>query len=171
MAQLHPFTVVSLPNGGRFLFTSCPGTQEASMGDALQTFVKAGASVVVTVLPDEEMASLQVPELGQQVVTNGLQWFQLPVKDNAKPDQAFLALLSGVKSTLISHIQQRETIVIHCRGGSGRTGLIAAVLLLECGYHWDQVKALVQSARPKALTLPQHLNFLNEQYQVGKYAY
>lgn len=55
-------------------------------------------------------------------------------------------------------------MVIHCHGGSGRTGMMAAILMLELGYAPAQVKSQIQLIRPKSLTSPVQVNYLVKQY-------
>ena len=83
----------------------------------------------------------------------GLAWFHLPVEDDCAPEAPFAAAFASHKADLLARLAAGQTLAIHCRGGSGRTGLMAAILLLESGYPPAEVKALVQGLRPKALTL------------------
>lgn len=160
----HPFDILPLPNGSTFIFTPCPGTKTENLSDSLRTLRKAGADAVVTMLPDTEIKALDVASLGQETETFGMQWFQLPVEDDGAPEEAFEAAFTQAKASLLALIEEKTTIAIHCKGGSGRTGLMAAILLLESGMLWDDVKTLVQSIRPNALTLPVHLEFLQKHY-------
>lgn len=55
-----------------------------------------------------------------------------------------------------------QKIAIHCKGGSGRTGLIAAQLLIECGIPMREAVAQVQALRPRAIQHPAHINYINQ---------
>ncbi len=160
----HPFDILSLPNGSTFIFTPCPGTKTENLSDSLSTLKKAGTDAVVTMLPDTEIKALDVASLGQEAKNFGMQWFQLPVEDDCAPEESFEVAFTEDKAPLLALIEKKATIAIHCKGGSGRTGLMAAILLLESGMQWEDVKTLVQSIRPNALTLPVHLEFLQKHY-------
>ncbi|WP_163369330.1 dual specificity protein phosphatase family protein [Endozoicomonas acroporae] len=160
----HPFDILPLPNGSTFIFTPCPGTKVQNLADSLSTLKKAGADAVVTMLPDTEITILDVARLGQETENAGMQWFQLPVEDDCAPEAVFTVAFQQAKDSLLALIAKKATIAIHCKGGSGRTGLMAAVLLLESGMQWNDVKTLVQSIRPNALTLPVHLEYLQKHY-------
>jgi protein-tyrosine phosphatase len=60
----------------------------------------------------------------------------------------------------MSLVSRASGIAIHCRGGSGRTGFMAALILREMGVDGTQADALVKGLRPNALTLPVHTNYL-----------
>ena len=160
----HPFDVLKLDNGATFIFTPCPGTKEADLTASIATLKSAGASAIVSLLTNEEISNLGVTELGHEIARQHLSWYQLPIEDDEAPAQPFFSAFKPVKSELLARIDKQETIAIHCRGGSGRTGLMAAILLLERGQPWQQVKTQIQSIRPKALTLDPHLQHLEKLY-------
>ncbi|MNY64685.1 hypothetical protein D3C86_2018320 [compost metagenome] len=86
------------------------------------------------------------------------------MEDDCAPEAPFAAAFANHKTALLARLASGQTLAIHCRGGSGRTGLMAAILLLEAGYAPTQVKSLVQGLRPKALTLTPHVDYLNTHY-------
>ncbi|WP_206194376.1 protein phosphatase [Shewanella sp. SNU WT4] len=160
----HPFDVLTLANGAAFIFTPCPGTKDANLRDAIASLNAAGTHAIISVLPDDEIATLGVTALGHDIVQQGLAWYQLPIEDDEAPQQPFLSGFAMVKNELLARMAAQQTLAIHCRGGSGRTGLMAAILLLESGLPWPQVQGLIQGLRPNALTLAPHLNFLKAHY-------
>lgn len=162
----HPFDILTLPNGGKFIFTPCPGTKEVSVADTIAQFKAAGVATIITTLSNNEIKQLGVPELADEIKQANIAWYQLPIEDDCAPTQNFQQRFSQVKKALLDTIEQAKTIVIHCRGGSGRTGLMAAILLLENGFQWSEVKTLIQSVRPKALTLEPHLTYLQNTYSI-----
>lgn len=162
----HPFDTLTLPNGTTLIFTPCPGTKDSSVGDALQALREGGADAVATLLSDAELASLTVPTLGAEVSKQALAWFQLPIEDDAEPCEIFEKMWTDAKGDIFRLFNTGKTIAIHCKGGSGRTGLMAAILLLESGEKWSEVQSLIQSVRPKALTHAAHLHYLNKHYSI-----
>mgnify|MGYP000001583388 FL=1 len=161
---MHPFDILNLDNGARLIFTPCPGTKEASLQASLKTLQAAGADAVVTMMPDAELSEFKADSLPAECAALGLAWFQLPVEDDCAPEAPFAAAFANHKTALLARLAAGQTLAIHCRGGSGRTGLMAAILLLESGYAPARVKTLVQGLRPKALTLAPHVDYLNSHY-------
>lgn len=162
----HPYDILQLDNGAKLIFTPCPGTQETSLEGAVKTLAEAGATALITAMPMVELATYQVETLPEVCSAHGIKWIHLPVEDDKSPEQAFTEQLHQHKAELLELIHNKSTIAIHCKGGSGRTGLIAAVLLLESGQGWQHVKDEIQSLRPRALTLDVHLNFLSKHYSI-----
>ncbi|MCV2404058.1 tyrosine-protein phosphatase [Marinomonas sp. C2222] len=162
----HPYDLLALDNGAQFIFTPCPGTKDADLTSSILSLKEAGADVIISMLPDSEIAKLNVTDLGKEIQQQGMLWYQLPVEDDQAPQQPFFDVLNTKKEELLTHLKEKKTIVIHCRGGTGRTGVMAACLLLESGYQWERAKALIQSIRPKALTIPAHVEFLKMNYEL-----
>ncbi|MGL6327563.1 phosphatase domain-containing protein [Aeromonas rivipollensis] len=131
---MHPFDILNLDNGARLIFTPCPGTKEASLQASLKTLQAAGADAVVTMMPDAELSEFKADSLPAECAALGLAWFQLPVEDDCAPEAPFAAAFASHKTALLARLAAGQTLAIHCRGGSGRTGLMAAILLLEAGY-------------------------------------
>ena len=71
-------------------------------------------------------------------------------RDDCAPEAPFAAAFASHKADLLARLAAGQTLAIHCRGGSGRTGLMAAILLLGSGYPPAEVKALVQGCVPGA---------------------
>src|SRR5690606_17421453 len=80
----------------------------------------------------------------------GLVWFHLPVEDEGAPTEEFAKAWPLVRTDVHKRLDNNEAIAIHCKGGSGRTGVVGAQILMERGVSMqgaiDQVKALRPSA-------------------------
>ena len=124
--------------------------------------LQAGAAAVISLNPMSELESLQVADLEAQVNAHGLQWFHCPIEDDHAPLEDFASAWQQAGPLVHQLLNEGKTVAIHCKGGSGRTGLIAAQILLERGYSKDKVKSRVQALRPYALTLPPHVEYFNQ---------
>ncbi|BFM11108.1 phosphatase [Simiduia litorea] len=162
----HPYDVLELENGGQFIFTPCPGTKGSSVSAALQTLSEAKVDAVVTLLSDRELSDLSLTSFSVDMQRTNFAWFQLPIDDDSEPDAAFENAWQYAKPSLLALLNSGKHIAIHCRGGSGRTGLMAAILLMTAGAAWPEVKAQIQSIRPKALRHPAHLSYLQKHFSI-----
>lgn len=158
----HPFDLLPLGNGANLMFTPCPGTQTANLPDSLQQLAAAGACAVLTLMPSEEMqrnAVLDLPEICAQLQ---LQWFHLPIEDDHAPERAFADAWQLAKGEIHGLLDSGKTIAIHCKGGTGRTGMVAAKILLERGLGLDDVITQVRAVRPKALRIALQLDYITQ---------
>ena len=163
----HPFDILPLAdNAAALIFTPCPGTKDVDMQQALGQLKAAGATRIITLMPSEEMAQFGVNALPEACKAQGLDWHHLPIADDCEPGDDFQAAWSAQGQRLLRALAEGETVAIHCVGGSGRTGLMATILLLERGMPAVQVVNDVRTLRPKALRKPAHVNYLANTYQV-----
>ena len=160
----HPYDKLALAGGATLILTPCPGTKETSVEDAVATLKDAGAQALITLMPDEELAKVGAESLPGSCAAAGIQWFHLPVEDDHAPDERFATAFASQKPTLLSLLVQQGTLAIHCRGGSGRTGFMAAILLLESGMDREDMVRQVQGLRPHALKMSVHTDYLDQTY-------
>jgi atypical dual specificity phosphatase len=72
----------------------------------------------------------------------------VPVPDFAAPMQAQLATAVGIIRAVV---EAGERVVVHCGGGRGRSGTVAACYLVELGLDWRAAVARVRALRPGAI--------------------
>jgi ADP-ribosyl-[dinitrogen reductase] hydrolase len=162
----HPLQIgtVNIPAGGRIGLTFCPGKRdlEAMTGPwdrdldvDLQAMADWGADALVTLMEWQELAALGVPDIGERAQAWGMAWFHLPIRDVSVPDEAFEVAWHQAGRLLRGKLLEGEGVVIHCRGGLGRTGMIAARLLVELGEAPELALGKVRAVRPGAVETPQ----------------
>lgn len=158
----HPLRIdaVSTPGGGLLGLTLCPGKRDAAAQtgawrrdldldlDAIRAW---GASTVVTLVRPEELELLAVQGLGAAVAARGMAWHHMPITDVSVPDAAFERAWGLVGAELRGRLRRGERILVHCRGGLGRSGLVAARLLVELGVPAETAIRQVRAARPGAI--------------------
>lgn len=163
MHPFHPFWSLEVPRvDGQLLLTPCPGTQQVPLTLALDQLRLAGAHGVVTLMTNVELTRLELAPLGQQVEHEGMRWFHLPIEDDLAPDAAFEAAWQQALPQLRELLGDGKHLVIHCKGGSGRTGLVAAALLMTLGQPQQEAMAAIKAHRPKAFTLACHRQWLDQ---------
>jgi ADP-ribosyl-[dinitrogen reductase] hydrolase len=155
---------VAVPGtGGLIGMTICPGKDEyAGMGIPvglwkrdldldLQVIRDWETQALVTLIGDFEFELLSVPELPVKVRELSIRWLHLPIVDVWVPDKAFEEEWERAGEDLRRILRDGGRIVIHCRGGLGRTGLVAARLLIEFGMAPQEAIRRVRAARPGAI--------------------
>ena len=132
---------------GRIALCACPGP-EWSLANDLETLYDWGARGLVSLIEDHEFATLGVQSLPERVEALGMRWWHLPIRDMGTPDARFQARWVKVGGELRGLLSDGASIAIHCRGGLGRTGMIAARLLVELGSEPRIAIAKVREVRP-----------------------
>jgi ADP-ribosyl-[dinitrogen reductase] hydrolase len=150
-------------SGGLIGMAACPGKDEyAGLGIPpgpwkrdleldLQVIRDWGAQALVSLIEDYEFELLGVPELPEMTGNHGIRWFHLPIIDVSIPDDRFEAEWETAGKELHRILTDGGRIVLHCRGGLGRTGTIAARLLVEFGMDTRAAIAKVRQAMPGAI--------------------
>ncbi len=103
---------------------------------------------LVTLIEQFEFELLSVPELPEKTRELGIRWIHLPIVDVWVPDKAFEEEWVTAGEELRRILRDGGRIVLHCRGGLGRTGLVAARLLIEFGMAPQEAIRRVRAARP-----------------------
>jgi len=167
----HPIRIDHIDAGpalGRIGMTFCPGKKDLlslsgpwdrDLATDLDAIRDWGAAAVVTLIERHEFDLLQVNELGEGVVARQMKWFHLPIRDVSIPDNTFETEWISAGEALQNLLHNGEDIVVHCRGGFGRAGTIAAKLMIELGHGSDKAIKAVRSTRPGTIE-----TFEQEQY-------
>lgn len=165
-SQTHPLRVDSLSAGpGRLGLTLCPGKHQprAMTGGwardldlDLAALGEAGAAALVTLMAGPELQAVGVSPEGLRAGAQaaGVEWHHLPIRDVDVPDAAFEDAWCYAGPRLHRHLQRGALVVLHCLGGLGRSGTIAARLLVERGEPAATAIARVRAARPGAIETP-----------------
>jgi len=161
MMNQHPFTPLAVAeNQGSILLTPCPGTKDAGLQLSLEQLQKAGAKAVLTLMPNDEMERNGVLDMPVICKKLGMSWIHLPIEDDCAPRDEFFRAWEKHAEEIHGLLQSEKNIAIHCKGGSGRTGLVAAQILIERGQSLQEASALVKQLRPNALRLAVHRDYL-----------
>jgi ADP-ribosyl-[dinitrogen reductase] hydrolase len=161
-SETHPLRIDAVtvgPLGGEIGMTLCPGKRAASafagewerdLDADLAVVAHWGADVVVSLMEPHEFVQLGVPELAGRIPA-GIAHLVLPIVDGGVPSGTWERAWIKEGPRLRERIALGGSILIHCRGGLGRTGLVAARLLVEFGEEPARAMRRVRAARPDAI--------------------
>jgi protein-tyrosine phosphatase len=172
----HPLRIATLPigeNGGAVGVTFAPGKKQAiAMTGSwsrdlmldLQAIKQWGASDLITLLEPQEFEELEITQLPQQAMVCGIRWHGLPITDGAAPDARFLEPWATLSPTFVENLRAGQRVVVHCKGGLGRAGTVACLLLMSSVSATDADDAMkqVRAARPGAIETKAQEDFLRE---------
>jgi len=168
-ASLHIDHVQSRPDMGLIGLSICPGKKKLEgktephridMITDLHAICAWNAVAVLTLLEERDMHDLGVSDLGEKILSVGLQWFHLPIKDYGIPSGAFEKHWQTVSKDLHTILKAGDNILVHCNAGLGRSGTIAAKLLIELGIEAKDAVHQIRQIRPGAIETTAQLNYV-----------
>ena len=145
LARPDPLRIgaVSTGNGqGRIGITLCPGKTDPhgmfgswarDLDADLDVIRDWGATAVVSLVTEEEIEYLQVGGLSEAVRDRHMEWWHLPIPDGMPPQSGFEEKWTEAGEAIRDRLRLGFDVLLHCKGGLGRAGTIAACLLVELG--------------------------------------
>jgi protein-tyrosine phosphatase len=168
-SETHPLQIAEVrasPSHGRIGITFCPGkhdrfastgTWERNLGLDVDTIAVWNAKLVLTLVEQAELTALKVPNLGQEIQRRGIEWRHLPIADYSVPSDDFELQWLSQGREIRKMLRRGDDVLVHCKGGLGRAGMIAARLLVELGVDPNDAIGSVRRARKGAIETPSQL--------------
>ena len=162
-SESSPLRIAAVTPGdgqGRIGLTLCPGkTDPAAMSGAtardldtdLDVIRRWGATAVVSLITDEEIDHLSVRDLPEAVRDRHMEWWHLPIPDGMPPGAGVEEAWTAAGEAIRDRLRLGFDVLVHCKGGLGRAGTVAARLLVELGTRPDDAIRRVRAARPGAI--------------------
>lgn len=158
--------------GGRLGMCCAPGRrspgadepqEEQKLDSDLRTIKdEYGAEVLISLMEPTECERLGIAELFERAKGVGLEVLKLPIPDGGTPAHAGLerAHRELVERMVSGLLREGKTVVVHCQGGYGRSGLVAASVLVALGYSTEEAIRAVQEARPGTIESPSQADYV-----------
>lgn len=118
--------------------------------------------LLVSLMEEHEYEELQITDLRARAADYGIEVLWLPVKDTMCPESD--AEFDETVGRIVSTLRDGKTVVIHCKGGLGRTGLTVAACLVSAGTDLtaDEAIRIVRRARTGAVENERQERFVAE---------
>ncbi|MEQ9333458.1 dual specificity protein phosphatase family protein [Thalassobaculum sp.] len=113
-----------------------------------------GTSTVLGLTTAQEAERHGWSDLADRLAAVGITWLNAPIEDFMVPDAAFERAWPALRDRLIAVLDGGGRILVHCRGGRGRSGTVVAALLVAGGLPADEAVRAVRKARPGAIETP-----------------
>lgn len=107
------------------------------------------ASTLVTLMEEAELRAHGLDGLLGEVRRAGLESLWLPIPDMGAP--ASVGRARTLVESIVERMERRGTVVVHCLGGLGRSGTVAACVLAARGREAGEALQMVRRARPGAV--------------------
>jgi len=142
---------IECPGAGRLAIVSRPA--ESRLSEDVAAWREAGVTLVASLLEPEEQRQLGLGDEAALCRAHGIAFLSFPIPDGGVPaspvDTAALA------RRLADVIEAGGTVGVHCRASIGRSGMIAASVLMALGH--SEGHALEAVATGRGLRVPETL--------------
>jgi protein-tyrosine phosphatase len=147
--QADIFTVPDLSNNIKLSIMAHPRGDDW-LEDEIKALREVGVTVLVSLLERSEILELRLTAEAALCAANNLEYLNFPIADRNVPPlhPTTLDFLRQIKASL----EQRQHVVIHCRMGLGRSGLVAACLLIMLSLSPEQ--ALLKLGKLRDMDVP-----------------
>lgn len=154
---------------GEIGMTFCPGRKGAvSLGyydRDLETDLRAikdwGAEILVSLIEEHEYQMVGIGDFDTKL-PEGLKHLKMPIPDGGTPDEAWERRWEVGGRAVREVLSRGGKVCLHCMGGLGRTGMIAARLLVEFGLTPDEAIAQVRKARPGTIETAGQVRYIQQ---------
>lgn len=129
--------------------------------DEISGWDQAGIDAIVSLLTPDEEHDLGLNDEARSAREHGLKFFSLPVEDRGVPGRE--SDVRGTVERVNRVLSQGENVVVHCRQGVGRSGMLGACLLVSQGIAPDDaVKTLSLARGVPVPETPQQRRWIDE---------
>jgi len=108
-------------------------------------------AAVMSLAGADEMAKVGGAGLPGDVVHLGARWLHMPVPDFGVPDASAAAQWRAATATALPALRGGGRVMIHCKGGCGRSGMAALRLMIAAGEAPEAALARLRALRPCAV--------------------
>jgi len=113
--------------------------------DELAVWKEAGINTVLSLLTPEEEKDLDLSDEATEAKAQGLRFSSFPIPDRQVPKSE--AKLAEALEKVGGDLSAGKNVVVHCRQGVGRSGLVAACLLVRNGMSPGAAVEMVSAVR------------------------
>ena len=154
--------------GGRLGMTFLPGKRASGLAGEHRRDLAADldrlrdvhrADVLLVLVEDAELERFGVAALPDAAAARGLELLRHPIRDGGIPADA--AALRRTLDAVLARLRVGASVVVACRGGLGRTGLVVACLVRELGEpNAERAIEVTRAARPGAVETDEQRAFI-----------
>lgn len=155
---LFSIATLGLEEGGRIGVSPLPGRYNKVEED-VRTIADWNAAIVLSLTELAEMEEMGCGELGALLNARGIGWKHLPIRDWGGLSGNNATLWPALSAEMHKALDQGGAVLAHCRGGHGRSGMIALRLLVERGIEPDTALIRLRHVRPGAVEAPQQMRW------------
>jgi protein tyrosine phosphatase (PTP) superfamily phosphohydrolase (DUF442 family) len=113
--------------------------------DEIDGWRAAGVDSVASLLTPDEVEDLNLSQEAELAASRGIRFFSLPIPDRDIPASDIAAI--DFTRALVDELAHGRSVLLHCRQGVGRSGMLAAAILVAGGERPGRACARIGAAR------------------------
>jgi protein-tyrosine phosphatase len=135
---------------GILAISPLPG-RDGDYGQDLEHIREWAPAFVVTLVTRAELMEAGAEHLGTHLQERGARWVHLPIEDYGVPDARLQKEWLEASKLLRTALRGGGRVLVHCKGGCGRSGMMALRLMIEAGEAPEEALARLRAVRPCAV--------------------
>jgi hypothetical protein len=153
------FVIHALQLGDGILALSPVPGRGGDYGADLEHLREWQPAMVISMTTEAEMIASGARDLGQDLRDSGTRWVHLPVEDFAAPGPDVSAQWPEVSLAARRALEGGGRVLIHCKGGCGRSGMAALRLMVDAGEPTAEALAHLRRVRPCAVETQEQMDW------------
>lgn len=114
-------------------------------------------ALVISLTPRVEMVAHGSERLGQDMQERVARWMHFPIPDLGIPDTVVNTGWPEVSGFALKALAGGGRVLVHCKAGCGRSGMVALRLMVEAGEQPDHALQRLRNLRPCAIETPEQM--------------
>jgi protein-tyrosine phosphatase len=161
-SDTHPIRVdwvdpLQTGTSGQLGMTLCPGRRQVSnsgkferdLTPDMEGLKAAGVDVLVCTIEHHEFAEQKIEAYFDEAQRLGIEVLWFPIPDHGAPSD--MAHARSIVSEIVTLLRYGKKVVIHCRAGIGRTGCMAACVMVRLGYLPKEAISVIRTTRARTV--------------------
>ena len=145
------FVIHALPMAGGILALAPLPGRGGTYAEDIMHLHDWQPALVISLTTLAEMEAEGVQHLGADIQGMGTRWAHLPIKDFGVPELATEMLWPDTSTAARAALVGGGRVLIHCKGGCGRSGMAVLRLMIEGGEAPRRALTRLRSVRPCAV--------------------
>jgi protein-tyrosine phosphatase len=113
--------------------------------DEVASWSRSGIDTVVSLLTPEEEKDLDLTQESRVTGEQGMKFISFPIPDRQVPSSQ--TEIAAILERIDGELSEGRNVVVHCRQGIGRTGLVGACLFVSKGASPEKALRTLSAAR------------------------
>lgn len=143
---------------GVIALSPMPGA-DGNFGRGMRGIIAWRPDLVVTLVEQAELAAKGAAGLGASLAQAGVDWRHMPMADFGTPSVDDGPDWADVIGNAVMCLSDGGRVLVHCRGGCGRSGMAVLRIMIAAGEDADAALLRLRTARPCAIETDEQMQW------------